>query len=911
MKKKIFLLFFILFCKSNSQVVAVGDTTLCENQQGDVGITLTATSFAVDLNDANIYIDDTYGGVINMEFDFEFYGNTYNQVILSSNNYLSFNVANAGAFSNWAINQPVPNNFDAPLNSILCPWQDIYPGVNGNGTIQYATIGQAPNRVFIASFCGIPMFSCTDICYSSQIKLYETSNIIETHIAEKVLCTSWNGGVAIHALHNEDGTVAHVVTGQDGIIRNFPNQWTCENDGWRFTPNGNNDYIIESIEFSPAVAGTDIIWQDQNGNQIGTGGEIVVFPNETTTYTAGASLCGDAGDWCGFEGGIEGDDVTITFENVEISSVDIVNATCDDPNFGSAIVFIDGTGGPYQYSWLNSDGQEISTLAASIGSISAGEYQFTVSTDSGCEDTTTITIDTEGDMVSDAFAGADIETCDFQVNISGSLPVEGESGFWSVISGQGNFENPTNPTTIVSGLSFGENIFAWNLQNECGVSFDEISVYLIDGTPSINMSQSYECLDQINLNAEVENNEGSWTVYPNEDVVIDDVNALSTFAFVQNYGQYTFTFNGCNGQDSQVINMLSSAPVISGPEIVQCLESIELEASVPGDFGSWSFIGPGNVEFSNSDAISTFVSVDEYGLYEFIYSACGTESSISVEFLTPSPSIQNPGVIYCTLESELQVNSDFDGEWSVQSLNEDNTISIFPNGNLSEVSVSDYGQYTVYFTSCGVTDSLDLIFSTVSPNIVTSNNNNCLFSINLNVNSPDLSGGPWECIDAPIGFSPTDVLISNPFSNSTSATVPAYGLYSFSFQSCNVVDTVEIGVSCPISVPNTFSPNGDGINDNFVISDIDPNIHTQSVLYVFNRWGGVVYINPNYGLSGEWWDGQMMFNRRQSSSLFFQKKWDESDDFVKDGTYFYTLEVFNTVFNQKEFYSGEINIFTN
>ena len=370
MKKNFFLLFFILFCKTNSQVVAVGDTTLCDSQQGEVGITLTATSFSVDLNDANIYVDDTYGGVIDMGFDFEFYGNTYNQVILSSNNYLSFNVANAGAYSNWAINQPVPNNLDAPLNSILCPWQDIYPGVNGNGTIQYATIGQAPNRVFIASFCGIPMFSCTDICYSSQIKLYETSNIIETHIAEKVLCTSWNGGVAIHALHNEDGTIAHVVTGLDGVVRNFPNQWTCENDGWRFIPNGNNDYIIENIEFSPAVAGTDIIWQDQNGNQIGTGGEIVVFPNETTTYTAGASLCGDAGDWCGFEGGIEGDDVVISFENVEISSIDIVNATCDDPNSGSAIVFIEGTNGPYQYSWLNADGQEISNLAASLGNLS-------------------------------------------------------------------------------------------------------------------------------------------------------------------------------------------------------------------------------------------------------------------------------------------------------------------------------------------------------------------------------------------------------------------------------------------------------------------------------------------------------------------------------------------------------------
>ena len=910
MKKNFFLLFFILFCKTNSQVVAVGDTTLCDSQQGEVGITLTATSFAVDLNDANIYVDDTYGGVIDMGFDFEFYGNAYNQVILSSNNYLSFNVANAGAYSNWAINQPVPNNFDAPLNAILCPWQDIYPGVNGNGTIQYATIGQAPNRVFIASFCGIPMFSCTDICYSSQIKLYETSNIIETHIAEKVLCTSWNGGVAIHALHNQDGTIAHVVTGLDGVVRNFPNQWTCENDGWRFTPNGNNDYIIENIDFSPAVAGTDIIWQDQNGNQIGTGGEIVVFPNETTTYTAGASLCGDAGDWCGFEGGIEGDDVVISFENVEISSVDIVNATCDDPNSGSAIVFIEGTNGPYQYSWLNADGQEISNLAASLGNLSVGEYQFVVSTESGCEDTAIITIDTDGDQVSDAFAGLDIETCDFQVDVSGSEPVSGENGFWSVISGQGSFENPTNPTTTVSGLSFGENVFAWNLQNECGESFDEISVYLIDGTPSLNMSQSYECLDQIALNATVENNEGSWSVSPSEGVVIDDPNALSTFAFVQSYGQYTFTFNGCNGQDSQVINMLSSAPNISGPETAQCLESIELEASVSGDFGSWSSIGPGNVEFSNIDAVSTFVSVDDFGLYEFIYSACGTDSSIFVEFLNPNPSIQNPGVIYCTLETELQVDSDFDGEWSVQSLNEENTISLFPNGNTSEVSVSDYGEYTVYFTSCGVSDSLDLIFSTVSPNIVSSDNNNCLLTFNLNVNTPDLSGGPWECTDVPNGFSPTDVLISNPFLNSTSATVPAYGLYSFSFQSCDEVATVEIGVSCPISVPNSFTPNSDGINDNFVISDIDSNIHSQSILYVFNRWGGVVYINQNYGLDGEWWDGQMMFNNRQSSSLFFQKKWDERDDFVKDGTYFYTLEVFNMVFNQKEFYSGEINIFT-
>ena len=121
-----FILVFLINHISVAQVVASDDVVLCDGQQGDVAVTLTATSFAVDLTDSGIYSDDIFGGVINMGFNFDFYGNTYNQVVLSSNNYLSFNTANANAYSGWAINNAVPNNFDAPMNAILCPWQDIY-----------------------------------------------------------------------------------------------------------------------------------------------------------------------------------------------------------------------------------------------------------------------------------------------------------------------------------------------------------------------------------------------------------------------------------------------------------------------------------------------------------------------------------------------------------------------------------------------------------------------------------------------------------------------------------------------------------------------------------------------------------------------------------------------------------------
>ena len=159
-----------------TQVIASDDVILCDGQQGQTEITLTATSFAVDLTDSNIYTDDVFGSVINMGFDFVFYGNTYNQVVLASNNYLSFNTANAGGYSDWTIDAAIPTNLEPETyNSILCPWQDIYPGANGNGTIQYATTGEAPNRVFIVSFSDIPMFSCTDQCFTSQVKIFDAN----------------------------------------------------------------------------------------------------------------------------------------------------------------------------------------------------------------------------------------------------------------------------------------------------------------------------------------------------------------------------------------------------------------------------------------------------------------------------------------------------------------------------------------------------------------------------------------------------------------------------------------------------------------------------------------------------------------------------------------------------------------
>jgi gliding motility-associated-like protein len=64
-----------------------------------------------------------------------------------------------------------------------------------------------------------------------------------------------------------------------------------------------------------------------------------------------------------------------------------------------------------------------------------------------------------------------------------------------------------------------------------------------------------------------------------------------------------------------------------------------------------------------------------------------------------------------------------------------------------------------------------------------------------------------------------------------------------------VSDTMMID-SRPMQQTNGFSPNGDGINDVFVIRGIENTLSNR--LVVFNNWGDVVYESDNYQND---WDG--------------------------------------------------------
>ena len=70
-------------------------------------------------------------------------------------------------------------------------------------------------------------------------------------------------------------------------------------------------------------------------------------------------------------------------------------------------------------------------------------------------------------------------------------------------------------------------------------------------------------------------------------------------------------------------------------------------------------------------------------------------------------------------------------------------------------------------------------------------------------------------------------------------------------EGCYTIDTTVVSVSKPyLEMPNAFTPNGDGLNDKFMV--VNTNDITKFNMWIFNRNGSIVYQNNNIN---EGWDG--------------------------------------------------------
>lgn len=215
---------------------------------------------------------------------------------------------------------------------------------------------------------------------------------------------------------------------------------------------------------------------------------------------------------------------------------------------------------------------------------------------------------------------------------------------------------------------------------------------------------------------------------------------------------------------------------------------------------------------------------------------------------------------------------------------------IIRNGETTpSAEVSGLGMYYLKVTDsfgCVSEDSVNVGLFTQA--IRDTSNTNLNFTVDINVLTNDI---PKK------GLDPATLRIVTPPQNGI-ATVAGDSLVSYSpnqyfvgsdsfvysicdyFQNCDQATVLVMVNDLPFFIPEAFSPNGDGINDEFEIKGLAK--YKTVEIEIFNRWGNVVYQSNSYGAGqgkSGFWDGTA------SQGVRFGK------GPVPTGTYFYILKL--------------------
>lgn len=96
----------------------------------------------------------------------------------------------------------------------------------------------------------------------------------------------------------------------------------------------------------------------------------------------------------------------------------------------------------------------------------------------------------------------------------------------------------------------------------------------------------------------------------------------------------------------------------------------------------------------------------------------------------------------------------------------------------------------------------------------------------------------------------------------------------------DIVFYVGINSDCDIITYNGFTPNGDGINDFWIIDNIEK--HPNSKVYIYNRWGNKIFETSQYNNASNKWDGKLN-GKAVTSGTYFYMILDNNEKLFKKG----------------------------
>lgn len=118
-----------------------------------------------------------------------------------------------------------------------------------------------------------------------------------------------------------------------------------------------------------------------------------------------------------------------------------------------------------------------------------------------------------------------------------------------------------------------------------------------------------------------------------------------------------------------------------------------------------------------------------------------------------------------------------------------------------------------------------------------------------------LDGAPYFISDEINQFNPAATWSWNTGATTSSIEVVHEGKYigTVSINQCSTSDEIIVTKDCYIDIPNSFTPNGDGVNDYFLPRQLLSKGVVGFAMNIYDRWGQKIFETTN--ANGRGWDG--------------------------------------------------------
>ena len=774
--------------------------------------------------------EDNWSNVLNLPFNFCYFGASYNQLIASPNGALSFFISNAGQQHSYTLpaNQFIPSlGYAFTPNTIFGAVHDMNTDCSG-WDIKFGVQGAFPCRAFVFSFSNVPHYkpatwpwddNCSSQRTTQQIVLYEGTNVIEIYLQNKPIESSWYGGRAVVGIQNAAGDVGYAPPGRNN------GTWSASNEAWRFSPSGAPAYTIT--------------WHEGNitNPAIGTGPNFTACPStQFTSYSALLTYTNCANEvnqfWSTVDVNLSGPVAPQFTSNSPVCETQTL--TLDGPTVAGATYFWSGPGG-----WTSN--LENPTIPGATAAAS-GTYNLYVVV-AGC----TSSIVTQQILVVGAASTPPFTTnspvCAGEPIQLTTGPQPGAIYHWSGPNGfTSNLQNPTIPATPAAAGNY--TLFIELSGCNSGTSQQNVVVNPTPPTPNFTVNSPLCTLEDIVFDGpSIPGATYAWTGPGGWTSSVEDPTRPNASIGMSGTYNLTITVNGCvsaSASQNIVVNG-SNAPTFSSNAPICGGQDLNLSANpIVGATYVWSGPGgfnPGNIQ----NPTITGATAAQSGTYSLYVVVAGCTSAVESQNIAIAPIIippMNSNSPICagdTLKlSSLSIDSLAGFHWTGPNGWVDSTTSspVIPNA-----TVNMSGDYHLYIGSNGCISDTATITVVVNPipvaPTISSNSPVCEGNA-LNLNGPTIAGATynWSGPNGYVSHAEDSVL--------SSSTLNMAGTYQL---------TVSVaGCESPASSLNVV------INDSpNVTTDVDPTTVCQGSLVNFDA---TVTVQPPSVILGSAWDVQ-------------------------------------------------------